>query len=289
MATDIAFALGVLALLGSRVPPSLKLFLLTLAVVDDVGAILVIAVFYSHTVDLVAMAVAVGGVALYFVVRRARVDWPPVYLLIALITWYATYRSGVHATIAGVALALATPTARLAPAALARRWADDLSDEPSAEEVHQMTILARASVSPAEHLEELLHPMTSFVILPVFALANAGVTISSGMLSTPAARSVAAGIATGLLVGKLFGILGGAWLGTRLGIAVRPAGLSWADVTGAAALGGIGFTVSLFISELAFHDAALTSAAKLATLGASVTAAVVGSVLLTSRSSTRPR
>lgn len=280
MATDIAFALGVLALLGPRVPSSLKLFLLTLAIVDDVGAILVIAIFYSGTIDSAALLAAGVGLGATVALRRLRVDWSPIYVGLAVATWYATYRSGVHATIAGVALALTTPTHRLAPADTARRWAQDLSDEPTAGEIHQMTIIARESVSPAEHLEELLHPATSFLVLPVFALANAGVTLRSDMLSGPGTTRVAIAVIVGLVIGKLTGILAGAWLGTRLRLAVLPADTQWSHLAGAAALGGIGFTVSLFITGLAFADAALVDAAKLAILAASVAAALVGAGIL---------
>lgn len=282
MATDIAFALGVLALLGSRVPAAVKLFLLTLAIVDDVGAILVIAVFYSAKLDAGALLFAAAGVAVSIAMRRLRVDWSPIYVALAVATWYATYRSGVHATIAGVALALTTPAHRLAPAATAQRWAQQLPEQPSAGEIHQMTIVARESVSPAEHLEELLHPATSFVVLPVFALANAGVELRSGLLSGSGATAVAVGVTVGLVVGKLLGILLGAWLGTRLRVAVLPPGVQWAHIAGAAALGGIGFTVSLFIAGLAFTNVVLVDAAKVAILGASVASAVLGAVILLS-------
>ncbi|MGH9189389.1 MAG: Na+/H+ antiporter NhaA [Acidimicrobiales bacterium] len=286
MATDIAFALGVLALLGSRVPSSLKLFVLTLAIVDDVGAIVVIAIFYSGTIEVTALGAAAAGIAVSIALRRLRVDWSPIYVTLAVATWYATYRSGVHATIAGVALALTTPAHRLAPAATARGWAQDLSDEPSASEIHQMTIIARESVSPTEHLEELLHPATSFVVLPIFALANAGVELRSGMLSGPGATAVAVGVAVGLIAGKLLGILAGAWLGVRVRVAVLPAGTRWVHLTGAAALGGIGFTVSLFITGLAFEQDQLRDAAKVAVLVGSVVAALIGAcILLAGRSS----
>jgi Na+:H+ antiporter, NhaA family len=289
MATDIAFALGVLALLGSRVPASLKLLLLTLAIVDDVGAIVVIAVFYSGSLDLAALLAAGVGLVAAVGLRRLRVDWSPIYVALAVATWYATYRSGVHATIAGVAVALTTPTHRLAPAETARRWAQDLSDEPSANEVHQMTIVARESVSPAEHLEELLHPTTSFVVLPVFALANAGVELRSGMLAGPGSTRVAVAVVVALVVGKLVGILAGAWLGVRLRLASLPADTRWAHLVGVAALGGIGFTVSLFITGLAFEQADLAAAAKLAVLVASVTSSVIGAgVLLAARPSPDP-
>lgn len=287
MATDIAFALGVLALLGSRVPAALKLFLLTLAIVDDVGAILVIAAFYSANIDAAALFVAGAGLGLYALLRRLRVDWSPVYIGLAVAVWYATYQSGVHATIAGVALALLTPTHRLAPADTARRWAEGLSDEPSASEIHQMTIIARESVSPAEHLEEMLHPLTSFVVLPLFALANAGVEMRSDMLSGKGATRVAIGVVVGLVAGKLLGILGGAWLGVRLRVAVLPDQVRWRHLAGAAALGGIGFTVSLFIAGLAFSDPTLIDAAKLAILMASVASAILGAGILLSQRTDR--
>jgi len=282
MATDIAFALGVLALLGSRVPSSLKLFLLTLAIVDDVGAIVVIAVFYSGDIDAAALLSAGLGVAVWVALHRLRVDWPPIYVGLAVATWYATYRSGVHATIAGVALALTTPTNRLGSFELARRWAQDLPDKPSAGQVHQTAIITRQSVSPVEHLQELLHPATSFVVLPVFALANAGVRLQSDVFSGPGAVQVAVATAVGLLAGKFIGILAGAWIGTRLGLATRPLGTKWSHVAGAAALGGIGFTVSLFIVGLAFSDPVLTEATKVAILGSSVVAALLGAGILAS-------
>ncbi len=280
MATDIAFALGVLALLGPRVPPYLKLFLLTLAIVDDVGAILVIAVFYSGDIDVAALAAAAIGVTVFFALHRLRVDWPPAYVALGVATWYAAYRSGIHATIAGVALALAVPTKRLAPAATARRWVQGLSDEPSAREVRQTSIVARESVSPAEHLQELLHPATSFLILPVFALANAGVRLRSDVVSDADAARVATAVATGLVLGKLLGVLGGVWLAVRLGIAVVPSDTRWTHLTGAAALAGIGFTVSLFITGLAFTDPTLNEAAKVAILVASAISAVTGAGVL---------
>lgn len=280
MATDIAFALGVLAVLGKRVPASLKLLLLTLAIVDDIGAIVVIAVFYSGGIDGTALAFAVAGVALTFGLLKGRVDWPPLHILVGIVTWYATYRSGVHATIAGVALGLVTPARPLAPTETVSRWARDLSDAPDAAEVRQMTVIARESVSPAEHLEERLHPLTSFVILPVFALANAGVELHLNIFDTSGAAAVATGIALGLVVGKLVGIVLGGWLAVRLRVAALPAGVRWAHIAGVAALGGIGFTVSLFITDLAFETEALVDAAKAAVVGASVVAALLGAGVL---------
>ena len=251
MATDIAFALGVLALLGPRVPSSLKLFLLTLAIVDDVGAIVVIAVFYSGTIDAAALARRRRGRSGH----RCDVSGRLVADLrrLAVATWYATYRSGVHATIAGCAW-YATIPHRLAPADTARRWAQDLSDEPTAGEVHQMTIIAHESVSPAEHLEELLHPATSFVVLPCSRWPTPASSSAPTCSPASGATRVAVAVAVGLVAGKLLGILAGAWLGTRLGLAMLPAETRWPHLAGAAALGGIGFTVSLFVTGLAFTD-----------------------------------
>ena len=246
MATDIAFALGVLALLGSRVPPALKLFLLTLAIVDDIGAIVVIALFYGGDIEPVALLAAAGGVLATGGLYRIGVRTPAVSVVIAVVavaTWYATYQSGVHATIAGVALAFASP-------------------------------------ARSERLEDSLHPVTSFVVLPVFALANAGVTLRSDALTGSGAGSVAAGVAVGLVAGKLLGILGGAWLARRVGIATMPAELRWRHLAGAAALGGIGFTVSLFVAGLAFTDPGLVDAARLAILASSVAAAGLGTAML---------
>lgn len=280
MATDIAFALGVLALLGTRVPASLKLFLLTLAIVDDIGAIIVIAVFYGGDLEGVALTAALAGVATTLAMRRLRVDWPPIYIALAVATWYATYRSGIHPTIAGVALALTTPAHAIAPTQTARRWAQHLSDEPTASEARQLTIIARESVSPAEHLEDLLHPVSSFIVLPLFALANAGIELRSGMLSARGATNVAVGVIAGLVIGKLAGIVLGAWLGVRVRLAVLPNATRWSHIAGVAALGGIGFTVSLFIAGVAFTDPALADAAKAATLTASVSAATIGAAVL---------
>jgi NhaA family Na+:H+ antiporter len=280
MATDIAFALGVLALLSRRLPGSLKMLLLTLAIVDDVGAIIVIALFYGGSLDGTALSIAGALLIAIALLRRVRVDWPPVYVALAVAAWYATYQSGVHATIAGVAVGLLTPAQPLTPSDTVRRWALDLSDEPNASEMRQLMVIARESVSPAEHLEVRLHPFTSFVVLPVFALANAGVVIHRDMLGTGGARALAAGVALGLVLGKFVGIIAGSWMATRLRLAVLPEGVEWSHMAGIAALGGIGFTVSLFISGLAFDDAQLADAAKLAILVASTAAAVIGTLVL---------
>src|ERR671913_527369 len=193
MATDIAFALGVLALLGSRVPAALKLFLLTLAIVDDIGAIVVIAVAYSDGVDGVALAWAAGAVAAAMACRRLRLWTPVIYVVLGVVCWLATYESGVHATLAGVAFGLLAPASPRAPGDVVREWAGDLSDEPSADEMRSLTTVATESVSVAERLQHTLHPVTSFLVVPVFALANAGIRVTGDELSAPGAEAVADG------------------------------------------------------------------------------------------------
>ena len=284
MATDIAFALGVLALLGSRVPPALKLFLLGLAIVDDVGAIVVIAIFYAGNLDPAALALAAGAALGSVILRRARVHWAPIHVALGVGCWFATYNSGVHATLAGVAFGLLTPARPLAPAVVVRRWTQDMSDEPSAVELQQLTSVAKETVSPAERLEHLLHPTTSFIIVPLFALANAGVRIRTDAFDGPGTGAVAIGVIGGLVVGKLLGVVGATWLAVRLRAASLPAGVGWRGLIGAGALAGIGFTVSLFITGLAFDQAELQDAAKLAVLVASVAASLLGvAILMTGR------
>jgi len=280
LATDIAFAVGVLALLGSRAPAALKLFLLSLAIVDDIGAIGVIAVAYTDRVDGVAVLVALAAVAGAALLRWARVWWMPAYAALGVVCWLAAFESGVHPTLAGVAFGLLAPARPRAPAEVAREWAEDLSDEPTAAELRQMTVMATETVSVAERLENLLHPITSFVIVPIFALANAGVRITGDVLDAPGAAAVAGGVAVGLLVGKTVGIAGASALAVRLGLARLPDGLAWRQIVGVGAVAGIGFTVSLFIGGLAYDDPRLEDAARLAILATSAVAAVVGSAIL---------
>lgn len=276
MATDIAFAVGVVALLGRRVPPALKLFLLTLAVVDDIGAIVVIAAFYAGGVRWEALVVAAGLLAVTAALYRARLFWMPANVVLGIGVWLATFESGIHPTMAGVALGLLTPARPLAPAMVARRWASDLTDDPSAAQTRAMTRLANSTVSLAERLEHKLHPLTGFAIVPLFALANAGVTLHADALDAPGAAAVGVGVVAGLVVGKLVGVTGFAWLSVRAGVGRLPHGLGWSQVVGAAAVAGIGFTVSIFIAGLAFTDPGLQSAAKLGTLAGSLLASIVG-------------
>ncbi len=280
MATDIAFAVGVMALLGPRVPSTLKLFLLSLAIVDDIGAIVVIAVFYAGDVRpafLLAAAVLVAGM---LGLHRAGVVWLAPYVALGSGVWLLTQASGVHATIAGVVLGLLAPARPLVAAAVARQWAADLSDDPSPAELDSMTRLAKTAVSPVERLEHLLHPWTSLLIVPLFALANAGVEVRGGALGGPGAARATAGVVVGLVVGKTVGISAGAWLAVRTGLTRLPEGTNWGMILGVACIAGIGFTVALFTADLAFAGGPLQDAAKIGVLGASTLAAVVGTSVM---------
>lgn len=252
MATDIAFVIGVLALLDRRVPAGLKVFLLSLAIVDDIGAIVVIAVFYSTGVQLSWLLGAAGLLAVIALLGRLGVSWLPVYMVLGIAVWFTTLGSGVHATIAGVALGLLTPA----------------------------RVVGDEEVSVAERIENFLHPWSSFLIVPVFALANAGLRLNPSLVTDASTSSVALGVMVGLVVGKLAGISGAAWIATRSGIARLPEGVSWRHIVGGAALAGIGFTVSLFVTDLAFSDPALISDSKIGILVASIVSGLIGTAIL---------
>jgi NhaA family Na+:H+ antiporter len=257
MATDIAFAIGLLALLGPRVPSGLKLFLLTLAIVDDIGAIIVIALFYSSGVSAVWLAGAAVAVLGIVVMRRVGVATPWLYLIPGIILWICTEESGVHATIAGVVLGLMTPGAR-GPA-----------------------------IGPLERLEHGLHPWSSFVVVPLFALANAGVLLTSESIDAALSGTIAWGIVLGLVVGKIVGIAGFTALGLRLRLGRLPSGMRARDVAGVGAVAGIGFTVSLFVADLSFGGALLEEA-KVGILAASLLAGTVGAILVRVATRSRP-
>lgn len=254
-ATDIAFALGVLALLGSRVPVSLKVFLTALAILDDLGAIAIIGGVYSH--DLSLMALAGAGLMLFilFVLNRLHVMTLWAYLLPAIALWWFVQRSGVHATLAGVAVAMTIPT---------RHW-PARPDKPH---------------GPLHGLEHGLQPLVAFAVLPVFALVNAGVSFE-GLKIDGLMSPAPLGVALGLFLGKQAGVFGFAWLAIRLGWAERPAGASWLQLYGVAVLCGIGFTMSLFITLLAFaRSPELVAEVKLATVTASIASAFAGAAVL---------
>jgi NhaA family Na+:H+ antiporter len=281
MATDIAFAIGVLALLGRRIPSALKVFLLTLAIVDDIGAILVIAIVYTSDIQLGALAAAGGLVAVMAAMRSIGITWVPAYAVVGVAAWLATFESGVHATIAGVAIGLLTP-AHEVDADITRaleRVARELRRKPSPPAARAAVVRAKGSVSPAERLEHFLHPWASFLVVPVFALANAGIPL--GTAGPQALGSeVALGVVAGLVVGKLAGILGAVWLALRLRVGELPQGVGNVHVAGAAALAGIGFTVSLFMTELAFSDAGVVNEAKIGILAASLISSLLGALIL---------
>ncbi len=281
MATDIAFAVGVLGLLGRRIPSSARIFLLTLAIVDDIGAILVIAVFYTSDLSLGWLAVALGMLALVALARTLRIWLLPVYVVLGVVTWFALLQSGVHATLAGVALGLLAPAKPLLNEPVARLYASQaLHDHRiDPDELDHLRFLLRESVSVVERLVSSLHPVSAYLVLPVFALANAGVEL--GALGDVFASEVGLGIVLGLVLGKPLGIFAASWLAVRLGLGKQPEGTTWPMMLGLGAVGGIGFTVSLFIAGLSFPgQEALTADAKIAILLASVIAAVVGVVVL---------
>ncbi len=251
-ATDIAFALGVLAVAGSAAPAGLRLFLLSLAVVDDLAAIVLIAVLYTaelHPLPLLAAVLLLVG---YFFAQRRRITTPLLYVPLALAVWLLLHDSGIHATVAGVALGLLTRV------------------RPDPDEEH----------SPAERLEHRLQPWSAGVVVPVFAFTAAGVTLSGDALTAAASDRVALAVLLGLLVGKLAGVLGAAWLAVQLRLARLPDRVGWWDITGVAALAGTGFTVSLLLTQLAFDDAARRTSVTLAVLAASVAASLLGALVL---------
>lgn len=289
MATDIAFAVGVLALLGTRAPLSLKIFLLALAIVDDLGAIAIIAVFYTDDLDLAWLGFAVALMGLTYVMGRFGVRDVIVYVAVAVVAWFAVHESGIHATIAGVAFGLITPInpffgqRELSGHALelvvqareAERKGEEGADERNAA-LRDLEELARESQPVLDRLEHALHPWTSFVIVPIFALANAGVDLGGGVVGDSVGSRVTAGVALGLMVGKPAGIFLFSWIAVRLGIATLPTGVNFGHVFGAGLIAGIGFTVSIFIANLAFTDPQDVDEAKIGILVGSFTMAIVG-------------
>lgn len=284
MATDIAFAVGVLAVLGRRCPDSLRVFLLSLAIVDDIGAILVIALFYSGGIKVSWLICAVVLLAVVSEMRRRRIWWTPLYVVVGFGVWLATFESGIHATIAGVALGLIAPARPSDPegAGDALREASAFTRDPEPAAVRRVTIQAKEAVSIAERLEHMLHPWTSFGVIPIFALANAGVRLNANILESATSSPVTLGIIAGLVAGKLIGIITFSWASTRLRIGAMPEGMTWHHLVGGAAVAGIGFTVSLFIAGLAFADQRIFNEAMIGIFAGSIVAALVGVTVLMS-------
>lgn len=286
MATDIAFALGVVALLGDRVPSAIKVLLLTLAIVDDIGAIAVIAIFYTDGLRPGMLLVAAGAAALVWAMHRVNVTSAALFVFAGIALWLAVYESGVHATIAGVVLGLVTPARPTQSELESDEIVDVLENQPElrAADVRETATLIRGSVSPCDRLIEALHPWTSYVVLPIFALANAGIPLSMDALRDPS--DVMLGIILGLVVGKLVGIVLFSWLAVKLGLGTLPTGTSWRHMIGLAAVAGIGFTVSLFIAGLAFGPGAVQDEAKMGVLVASAVAAALGTLVFSTISRT---
>lgn len=293
MATDIAFALGVLAVVGRGAPLGLKVFLTAVAIIDDLGAVLVIALFYSEKLKIVALGVALVAILALFALNRLSVRSSLPYALLGIVLWLALLKSGVHATIAGVALAMFIPAQRALDEATflarARSFLDAFQEETphpgpmptnrQRDAIHSLEVLAHAAEAPLARLEHRLHPWVAFFVVPVFAFANAGVSLeldSPGFFTDP----VTAGVALGLLVGKPVGILLFSWLTVRLGMGDLPDGVSWAQVLGVAPLCGIGFTMSLFIGTLAFTRPEDLEHAKVGILLGSLFSALLGAFLL---------
>lgn len=252
IATDIAFAVGVLSLLGKRVPLSLKLFLLTLAIVDDIGAIFVIALFYAEIINYYFLAFSFALVIFIWLMRKKLTNRVYLFMLLGIILWVTTHLSGIHASIVGAAMGLLAPVA-----------------------------YSGNAKSVNKQLEEWFLPVSTFIALPVFAFANAGVPLSWDTITNPASTSVMAGIIAGLIFGKLLGISGAAWLMVRLNLASLPSGIKWLHIVGVSLIAGIGFTVSIFITDLAFsNNQALVDTAKISIFIASGLAATTGLAIL---------
>ncbi len=250
-ATDIAFALGILALLGSRVPVALKALLLAIAVIDDIGAIVIIALFYTPGVELAMLGAAAAVLVALTLIGRARVGSSLPYILLGILLWFFVLKSGVHATLAGVALAMTVP------------------------------MNSRSGGKVLERMEHALHPWVAFLVVPVFAFANAGVSFA-GLEISALAAPLPLGIALGLLLGKQLGIVGFAWIAAKSGIASLPTGINWAQMWGLSLIAGIGFTMSLFIGNLAFASPEQIAAVKLGVLGGSILSAIGGILILRS-------
>ena len=292
MATDIAFALGVLALLGSRIPVGLKIFLTALAIVDDLLAVMVIALFYSADTSAVALGAAGAILVVLVAVNRLGVRRPLVYALLGIGLWIAILQSGIHATIAGVLLAMTIPArTRIDPTDFLERargfvadFGRTVEDDPDAAHhaaLWELEDLTESAQAPMLRMEHALHPWVAFLIVPLFALSNAGVPIVGDPVAI-ATEPLVLGVLVGLIVGKQIGITLAAWLVVRSGLAALPDGVTWRHIYGVAWLGGIGFTMSLFVGDLAYGESPELTLAKIGILAASVIAGAVGYLILRS-------
>jgi Na+:H+ antiporter, NhaA family len=288
MATDIAFIIGVLTILGNRVPVSLKVFVTALAIADDLIAVLVIAIFYTERIHLISLAFGLAGLALCLGANLLGVRKPAIYTIIGVFVWYSVLKSGVHATVAGVLLALTIPTRtyvdRDSFLRRSRRLIDRFEAAPqnsyeARSAIHMLTSQLELVESPLHRIEHALHPWVSFTILPLFAFANLGVRIW-GNVAAAARHPVSLGVAIGLFIGKPLGVWLSAWMSAKFRLATVPPDLSWAALFGAAWLCGIGFTMSLFIATLAFGEGDVLELAKIGVLAASLASGICASLFL---------
>jgi NhaA family Na+:H+ antiporter len=280
MVTDTAFVIGCLALLGRRIPQSLRIFMLSLAIVDDIGAILVVAIGYTSELMWGALALGALGIASVRGMALLRIRSIPLYFLVGAATWLAVDAGGIHGTITGVALGLLTPTGRWVSDDRLEAIVDRVVPEPAKDQDHQIDMTKgrkafRERLSPVERLEMMLHPWVSFAIMPLFAFANAGMPLSSADVGSPLTFAVF----VGFTIRKPVGIVAFGWLTVRSGLASRPPDMGWGMLAGGGLLAGVGFTMALFIADLAFGDA-LINEAKLGILSASVASASAGLVVL---------
>jgi NhaA family Na+:H+ antiporter len=293
MATDIAFAIGIVALLGSKVPAGAKLFLLAVAIADDIGAIAVIAIFYTSDLSAGYLSAAIGGVIIIWIATKVHVRAMWFYVPMAIIVWFFTLESGVHATLAGVALGFLTPARAFytprefderARAILDEYPIEDITDPHAQEhadhEVLLLSEIANEAVSPLTRMENKLVAWSSFGIVPLFALANAGVDFRSVSFVEALRAPVAMGVAFGLVIGKITGISAAAYGAVRFKLGKLPPGTTWAHVIGLSAVAGIGFTVSLFVAGLAFTDPHSTDLAKVGIFSGSLVAGIIGTLVL---------
>ncbi|CAI8042158.1 Na(+)/H(+) antiporter NhaA [Geodia barretti] len=288
MSTDIAFSLGVLALLGTRAPLSLKVFLTAFAIVDDIGAITVIAIFFTETINWVNLGVGVGLLFLLVALNVSGVRNTLVYFLVSVVIWVSFFESGIHATVSGVLIAMTIPMrVRIDPEQFVARGRTlmDLFEREGSGGARRGTYAleledaSKEVESPLQRLEHVLHPWVAFAIMPVFALSNAGVSLGEGAAGA-LASPVTVGIIVGLVIGKPIGIILFAWIAVKTGIASLPRDISWVQIAGAALLGGVGFTMAIFVTGLAFTDEALVLQSKLAILIASLAAGALGYLLI---------
>lgn len=291
MATDIAFAIGVLALLGRRVPAALRVLLLALAIIDDIGAILIIALFYSSGIGAIGFVIAGLGIAIVLVMQRVGVRNPFIYVAPGILVWVGILYAGIHPTIAGVILGLLTPvrswfghedflaTTDRALHSLRSKNASAMDPRALLPDLERINVARREAVSPVTRIEAALHPWVAFGIMPLFALANAGVSVGGLGDDLSGLTGIALGVGLGLVVGKPLGIVAFSWLAVRFGVAALPRGVSWTGVLVVGCVGGIGFTMALFIGTLAFSDPSMLAVAKIAVLVASAIAGAVGLAL----------